>query len=158
MLTLGYQINVGLRLLNFEPFSQAYALIRYPTFINFPTHAVQGYGHRAYLCHIICMYNIFSVDRRCEWKSQLPKKYFKTQKEAAYSMILSIDIETFWIFFFVYFMGYVLFSIFLVLVQKIQVPRLRLLIFIKILKATFISYPTFINFDRNSQDYVYLIL
>ena len=34
--TLEYQINVGLRLLNFEPFSQAYALIRYPTFINFP--------------------------------------------------------------------------------------------------------------------------
>ena len=32
--TLGYQINVGLRLLNFEPFSQAYVLIRYPTFIK----------------------------------------------------------------------------------------------------------------------------
>ena len=37
--TLEYQINVGLRLLNFEFFSQAYALIRYPTFINFPSHA-----------------------------------------------------------------------------------------------------------------------
>ena len=37
--TLGYQINVGLRLLNHDPFSQAYVLIRYPTFINFPTHA-----------------------------------------------------------------------------------------------------------------------
>ena len=37
--TLEYQINVGLRLLNFELFSQAYALIRYPTFIDFPMHA-----------------------------------------------------------------------------------------------------------------------
>ena len=37
--TLEYQINLGLRLLNFELFSQAYALIRYPTFINFPMHA-----------------------------------------------------------------------------------------------------------------------
>ena len=47
--TLGYQINVGLRLLNFELFSQPYALIRYPTFINFQRMSVQGYGHLAYI-------------------------------------------------------------------------------------------------------------
>ena len=44
--TLEYQINVGLRLLNLEPFSQAYALIRYPTFFNFPMHTVTRGGGR----------------------------------------------------------------------------------------------------------------
>ena len=68
-------------------------------------------------------------------------------------MILSKNIENFMIFFL--FTEWAAF--FFVLVQKTQVPRVRLLIFIKIPKATFISYPTFINFDRNSQGYVYFI-
>ena len=41
--TLLYQINVGLRLLIFELFSQGYVLIRYPTFISFGNLA-QGYA------------------------------------------------------------------------------------------------------------------
>ena len=40
-ITLDYRIAVGLRLFIISTFSQAYALIRYPTFINFPTHAAQ---------------------------------------------------------------------------------------------------------------------
>ena len=110
-LTLEYQINVGLRLLNFEPFSQAYALIRYPTFINFPTHA----GTRLRTSWICCIsmyvcttYSLFSLDRRCGWK--------------LYGKLFCL-------------LNGVVFSVFLVLAQKFQVP----------------------SFHKNSQGYVYFI-
>ena len=69
-------------------------------------------------------------------------------------MILSKNIEKF-IKKFLCLLNGLIFSVSSVLVQKIQVPSL--LIFTRIPKAMFISYPTFINFDRNSQGYVYFI-
>ena len=96
--TLGYQINVGLCLLNFKAFSHAYALIRYPTFINFPTHAGTSLW-KLCICHIsmyVLTTYIFSLDKGCGCKSQSPQKM--CQKEV-YFYDFEKDIEKFMIFF-----------------------------------------------------------
>ena len=133
-------------------FSQAYVLIRYPTFINFPTHAGTKLRTSSVLKSYKYLCTTYSVliHKRCEWKIQSPKK----RKPCMYSMILRKNIENYDFFLLtlwwaIYFFCFLSFSTY--------TKNSGLLIFIKIPKATFISYPTFIDFDQNSQGYVYFI-
>ena len=70
--TLLYQINVGLRLLIFEPFSQGYVLIRYPTFISF-WNLAQGYATTTFTVDAFDLFENVNIENETENKF-LPKK------------------------------------------------------------------------------------
>ena len=67
-----YRINVGLRLLIFEPFSQGYVLIRYPTFISFGNLA-QGYATTTATVDAFDLFENVNIENETKNKF-LPKK------------------------------------------------------------------------------------
>ena len=64
-----YQINVGLRLLIFELFSQGYVLIGYPTFISFGNLA-QGYATTTGTVDAFDLFEIVNIEKQVPTKER----------------------------------------------------------------------------------------
>ena len=89
MPTLLYRINVGLRLLIFEPFSQGYILIRYPTFISF-WNSAQGYARTMFTVDAFDLFENVYIENETENRLPPKKDDYVTIKNGNHSLFAII--------------------------------------------------------------------
>ena len=90
--TLGSGISVGLCLLIFEPFSQGYMLIRYPTFISF-WNLAQGYAKMMFTVDAFDLFENVNIENETKNKFRPKKDDYVTIKNGNHSLFPNIGSE-----------------------------------------------------------------